>query len=288
MVSHILEVLPHRPIDPLLKEILQQVCQTTHMLKLEFFVGGAMARDILLSHVFDQRTIRATRDVDLGVYVNHWEEFAQLKARLVDSGQFSEERGCAQRLKHRNGLPLDLIPFGGISAPDQSIAWPPEHDVVLNVSGFDDAFRASITVDIGNGLRVQTCSLPSLAVLKLIAWKDRGLENNKDATDFWLIALRYGPAQNEARLYDAEHELLIQNHGNLELAGAELLGRDAACQCQKATATQITDILSNTMLRQRLVDQLLRATHSLVSADEMTHIEEFIDAFIRGFTFSTH
>lgn len=278
-----LKVLPHRPIDASLKQILQQVCQATAALNLEFFVGGAMARDILLTHVFDQKLVRATRDVDLGLYVNDWEEFRRLKEQLVQSDHFTEDPDRAQRLKHQTFLPLDLIPFGGVATQDQSIAWPPSHEIVLNVAGFADAFHSSVVVDLGDGLQVKTCSLPCLAVLKLIAWKDRGLENNKDATDFLLISQLYGLAHNEDRLYQTERELLYEADGDPELAGAQLLGKDAAMQCQSDTAKQVIAIFEDKKLIQRLADQLLRAKSGSIQEDGAVRIEKLIAAFIRGF-----
>lgn len=144
-----LEVRADKPVDALMKEMLQQVCEATAALNLEFFVGGAMARDILLTHVFGQKLARATRDVDLGLYVNDWAQFKCLKEQLVGSGRFVEDPAIAQRLYHHSKLPLDLIPFGGVATQDQAIAWPPSHDIVLNVAGFADAWRSSVMVDLG-------------------------------------------------------------------------------------------------------------------------------------------
>ena len=278
-----LKVRSERPVDALLQQILRQVCDVAAVSGMEFFVGGAMARDILLTHVFGQKLARATRDVDLGLYVDDWGQFRRLKEQLVRSGHFAEEPAVAQRLHHHSGLPLDLIPFGGVATQDQAIAWPPGHDIVSNVAGFADAWRSSIMVDLGEGLQVKTCSLPALAVLKLIAWKDRGLENNKDATDFLLIARLYGPAQNEDRLYTTETELLLAAGGDPELAGAQLLGMDAAMQCQPETAQQISDLLADALLLQRLADQLLRAQSGAIQDDGARAIENLIAAFIRGF-----
>ena len=240
-----LEVRQDKPIDPTLWSVLDSVRKAAIELKLDFFVGGAMARDIVLVHVLGERITRATRDVDLGFYINDWDEFSNLKAKLIQSGEFVEVEDMAQRLHYRNSVPLDLIPFGGIAEKDELVSWPPGHEVVLNVAGFADALRASIAVSLGSGLVVKTCSLPSLATLKLLAWKDRGHENNKDATDFLLIAQRYGPAQNADRLYETETALLYQASGDPELAGAELLGRDAAAQCRKGSAAQVQRILDD-------------------------------------------
>ena len=64
--------------------ILRRVDGVARALGLEYFVGGALARDLLLLHVFGRETGRATRDVDLGICVDDWDGFDALRARLID------------------------------------------------------------------------------------------------------------------------------------------------------------------------------------------------------------
>ena len=148
-----LKRLPDRDIDPALRAILEQARNATEALDIPFFVGGAMARDITLTHVFGQEVKRATRDVDLGLYLDGWDRFQRLKNALVDTGLFHAVDGKPHRLHYGSpkGIPLDLIPFGRIEHPAGEIAWPPGNDVVLNVAGFEDAFRSALVVDLGGG-----------------------------------------------------------------------------------------------------------------------------------------
>lgn len=276
------KVLPTRPVEPNLIEILVQVTRITDALGIPFFVGGAMARDIVLVHVFNQDSIRATRDVDLGLLIKDWEEFTTLKNALIETGDFSELKGVAQRLMYRHNTPLDLIPFGGVSNESQSIAWPPDQRFVMNVAGFEDALNAAITVEVQPQLQTKVSSLPALAVLKLLAWKDRGHHNNKDALDFDFILRRYGPAQNEARLYEAEYNLLLTTQGDPEWAGAILLGKDSAALCSDVTLKKVAEILENPTLRQQLSDHVLRANGQLITGNHLT-FERNLNAFAQGF-----
>jgi predicted nucleotidyltransferase len=41
---------------------------------------------------------------------------------------------------------VDLIPFGGIEASPNTIAWPPDMAVMMNVAGFGDALAAAVRV----------------------------------------------------------------------------------------------------------------------------------------------
>lgn len=279
-----LKLLEGRDIDSATRAILSHARDASRTLDVPFFVGGAMARDILLVHVFGQEARRATRDVDLGIYVSNWDEFSHFKDELFATGQFAIVAGKEHRLNYGPppSTPLDLIPFGGVESPPPFIKWPPGHDVVLNVAGFEDALQSALDVDLGQGLTVKTCSLPSLAVLKLIAWKDRCMETNKDATDFLLIAEKYAEADNQERLY-AEELPLLTGAGDVELAGAMLLGKDAVQQAHQDTAVAIKDILASPRLRQLFIDHLIRAKAAQATEQDEQRYGQIFDAFRDGF-----
>lgn len=287
-----LKIAPERPVDLLLREILQQASTAAHSLGIDFFVGGALARDLMLWHVHGQNTGRATRDVDLGLHLTDWAAFSAIKDQLLAQGTFHEQNGIAHRLLYRpagsasHGVPLDLLPFGAVASPQATIAWPPEHAVVMNVAGFAEAHRAAVEVELDGALVVRAASLPSLAVLKLIAWRDRHLDTAKDATDFLLITRRYAEAGNMDRLYENGTALLLASDYDPDLAGAMLLGQDAAAATTQATTAQaVADILDRRgRWRQKLDDQLQRALQLAGTIPERgPHPLQHVDAFLQGF-----
>lgn len=279
---------PDRPVDPLLLDILRRVDVAARELGIDYFVGGALARDLILHHVFGKETGRATRDVDLGIYIDAWLMLDALKTKLVGEGGFSIQPKFAHRLiyqarEDRFGIPLDLLPFGGVESLDGTIAWPPGMEVVMNVAGFAEARLSALRVEVAEGCVVPVASLPSLAVLKLVAWRDRHLETAKDATDFLLIARYYHEAGNLDRLYETETAFLEASDFDPEIAGAMLLGKDAAAVCLASTRRTVADMLITPQSRQRLIDQLLRA--ALLSSDDAdsSRVSRYIDAFQAGF-----
>lgn len=280
--------LPDRPVDPLLLGILRRVDGAARALGIDYFVGGALARDLLLLHVFGRETGRATRDVDLGICVDDWAGFDALTSRLIESGEFAAQPGVIHRLLYRPeegflGVPLDLLPFGGVEQPGKTIAWPPGMDVVMNVSGFAEAHASALMVEIAEGFSVPVTSLPALAVLKLIAWRDRRWETSKDATDLLLIARHYADAGNLERLYASEAGMLRAADFDPDLAGAMLLGKDAAEICVDDTWTAVSDIFTDASIRGSLIDQLLGATLSTGDDATPVRVERFIQAFADGF-----
>ena len=64
-----LSVAPDRPIDPITLEVLRLVDTIARDLEIQYFVSGAMARDIVLVHALGFRMERATNDLDLAVHV---------------------------------------------------------------------------------------------------------------------------------------------------------------------------------------------------------------------------
>lgn len=127
ITSQPLIVRPDRPVDSLLLDMLRRADNAARELGIDYFVGGALARDLILQHVFGKNTGRATRDVDLGICIDNWGRLDALRAHLIQGGNFVAQANIAHRLIYRPpeytfGIPLDLLPFGGIERPDGTIA----------------------------------------------------------------------------------------------------------------------------------------------------------------------
>lgn len=157
-----------------------------------YFVGEAMARDLILWNAHGIQTGRVTRNIDLGVLIEEWDVFVAIKAHFKNLGRCDQDPKVGHRLLFRHSfnvlaVPVDLLPFGGIENPDCTIAWPPESEGNMMVAGFVEGSRSAVHVQVDANLIVPTASLPAQAVLKLIAWMDRGQRIDKDANDFLLL-----------------------------------------------------------------------------------------------------
>lgn len=274
---------PVSPLDPAIVRILQVLDPITRDADCEYFVAGATARDIIMVHVHGLRPGRATYDIDFGIAVESWDHFARLKEHLIATGHFAADRRALQRLIYSDqntgfSLPVDLIPFGGVAFGDGTIEWPPSRDIVMNVAGFEEALASSMPVEIVPGLVVRVASLTGLAMLKLVAWSDRGRETDKDAVDLYRLLISYADAGNTDRIYDQELKLLETVGYNMELAGAELLGRDVRRLASPRVLEQIQSLLKSEPDLERLLNQLVRTTY----AEARPAIERAIHSFYRG------
>jgi predicted nucleotidyltransferase len=176
-------------------------------------------------------------------------------------------------------IPVDLIPFRGVASAASTIEWPPSRDIVMNVTGFEEALAWSFSMEIEDSLAVRVASIPGLTLLKLMAWSDRGHENNQDAADFHRLFITYSDAGNTDRLYEDEMDLLETVGFDMELAGAELLGRDVATVCSPSILHQIRSLSKSEHELERLTRQMIQTS---AYAEAAGAVECAVNAFCRG------
>jgi predicted nucleotidyltransferase len=110
-------------------EIIGDIGSVAEPLGIAPSIVGAFARDLHLLWRHGIDTLRQTEDLDFALAVPDWSAFDALQARLIDTSRFSTSSTSAHRLRHRNGLPIDLVPFGSVETRERTIAWPPSAGV---------------------------------------------------------------------------------------------------------------------------------------------------------------
>lgn len=249
-----------KPLSALVVEPLKVVDQVASLLGLSYFLAGATARDLILENVFGGRPGRLTRDLDFAFALSNWKQFETLKAALTATKRFELER-AAQRVSYVSSqgmkVNVDLIPFGPIQEGTE-ISWPPEHDSVLNVSGFSEALASVLRIQVELNLVVPVVSLPGLMILKLFAWADRRSER-RDAPDILKILSEYGDAGNEDRLYGDDLSLTEGTGFDVTQAGARLLGRDVQRIAEEQTLVALRSIFAADALKGELLNQLVQS-----------------------------
>jgi len=223
-----------------IKEI-REICGS---LAIPFFIVGALARDFILEHFYGVRSPRRTTDIDLAVKVKSWKQFDDLINAALKSGKFKKQKE-KQRLVYNDNVFIDIVPFGKISDKDLRISWPPEHETVMSVMGFDDVYKFSTTIRLSSNppLEVKIPTLPGLAILKLLSWKDNYPERKKDAQDLLFIMLNYEHAGIFDRLYETEVQLLKNEDFDIRAASIKLLGKDMGSISYTGTLDYISKIL---------------------------------------------
>lgn len=275
-----------RPVAATIVCAIREVRKSSDELGFSVFLVGATARIVLLEHVFGLSAGRTSHDVDFAFALENWQQFHTLKRYLIQYSHFEEIRGETQRLffvspDERYKIFVDLIPFGGIESKNNSIAWPPDMSVIMNVSGYSDALAAAINVEIVQGLIIPVASLAGMVILKLFAWSDRGRENPKDAIDFVLLLRGYYDAGNRERIYEDAVATFESVDYDPELAGAWLLGKDAADIAAENTRDGIVRLLKDENRFRHLIQDMSRGIPA--KPDALGYSEAMLKQFILGF-----
>ena len=244
-MSNTLLALSHKAELGLHARVVADLQATAEPLGVAILIAGAFARDLHLHHAWGVPVQRQTGDVDFALAVNDWAAFELLRGQLLNTGRFAEVRGLPHRLRHCDGLPVDLVPFGAIETEQRKIAWPPAGDVVMDVFGFREAQATAVRVDLPERVQASVVSLPALAWLKIVCWQDRHRRSpGKDAQDLQLILNHYLDVGNEPRLWDEFLPWTHEDGFDYVLAGARMMGRDIAQQLDAKALARVSDIIT--------------------------------------------
>jgi predicted nucleotidyltransferase len=280
--SNHLSISPERPLDSFIVNILDLIDRLLRDAKVPYMLVGAMARDLLLYHVFGHPVTRATYDLDFALLVDSWDRFAIVKQLFLETPGFTDKGRSGQRLYYQPedaqfGTVVDIIPFGKLETAERKIAWPPDADVVMNVAAFSDVFENTLRVQLRPDLVIPVASLPGLAVLKLFAWLDR--HEDRDVQDLRKLMEKYADVGNLDRLYEEEVEELERVDFDTTLAGSYLLGSDARRIIEEGVRKQISAALSGNQLP-ALIVRLARTMSTL--EDRTQSAEALLGGFFRG------
>jgi predicted nucleotidyltransferase len=209
--------------------LLNAVASAAGDLNIPWLLTGAGGRILLLEKLHGLPPGRATEDLDFGVMVRSWNEYNALKRHICESGQFHEDTKQSQRLWYKDAAKLDLVPFGAIASPDESVQWPKEDGAVMNVLGFQEACDTAISIRVNSRLKVPVATAQAMLLLKLIAWEDRHARlPGKDASDIAYL-LYNGEKIIGADAFYEEYSQATEAVGwDLELAAARIFGLQMA------------------------------------------------------------
>lgn len=229
-------------IDPFTSEVLTLVSKITDTLKMDFFIIGATARDIIFNLVHDIKINRGTNDIDFSVRVRNWEDYSKL-TNVLQENNFSPSK-VIHRFTYKSIPSIDIIPFGEISVNSTTIKWPDKEEKEMSVVGFEECYldSESVRIQANPPLDIKIASTRGLVLMKLISWKDGFPSRSRDALDISYIIKNYIEAGNMDRL-QSEHGDLITEQFDFELTGATLLGRDISKIAKPATFDYLINML---------------------------------------------
>ncbi len=240
------------PIDilnPLVAEMLKAMENVFREFGVDFFLVGAVARDIRLAVGDEFTASRTTNDVDIAILLTDEDHFNNLKNALIATKHFEECAGTDIRLIYKGGTEVDLLPFGEIENEEGEVRLNKHGLITMDMSGFKKVYPFVETINVADGLSINVCTIEGLILLKLIANYDNP-SRTKDITDIeHFLEVYFDINCNEIfdgyfdamELYDTE----IQNY--MQLVSARVIGRKMKIMLEQTshTSEDIKTILAN-------------------------------------------
>jgi predicted nucleotidyltransferase len=263
-----------------LKEVFDALEEAFASTQTDYYLIGALARDIWYAR--GKKTYRGTKDVDFAVLVGSQQDYEAIKEYLKTHKNFTDTKGNSFVMLTPNGMQVDILPFGSIEL-DGRVGIDGTGLTSIRVTGFQEVYQTGtepVTTETGNRLNIAT--LPSIVLLKLIAFDDRPEQRSKDARDIANILQHYFELQSDF-IYDHHSDLFVTAPDlSLELIAAQVIGREI--KRMAATNEPLYQRLQH-ILKEHIaqaaespfIEQMVVETH--ISADE--HVDR-LHALLTG------
>lgn len=214
-------------LDPSIAEMLKLMGTVFREYNVDYYLVGALARDIRLSAHENFAAKRRTKDVDIAVMLDDEDQFYAIKEALVATGLFEESENKPIKLIYKGGIEVDLLPFGEIENEDRELQLTRHALLVMDMSGFKEVHPFVDTLTITEDLSLDVCTLEGLVILKLIANHDDS-SRTKDITDIEHFIEVYFEL-NSDEIYNGYLDVMeMYNTGSriyLPLVSARVIGR---------------------------------------------------------------
>lgn len=266
---------------PLLKPILLELSDYFKEAGISFFVIGATARDILME-LHNVQSGRLTYDLDIAITVNDWKQWLIVEEQIVNLKNFTKDEKQRQRFLYKGNFQLDIVPFGEIMKSDYQIFWPPNEEVTMSVLGFAAADESALTIIVDNETEIKIAPLTGIFLLKVIAWKDRNLRNNKDADDIGFILENYLSIHLDRAVDKYYDEIYESQPHTPAIGGAFLLGVDIneLLVNHPETTKSILETLNEELNKKegsKLINQIIETHKSLSYEEVLTCVQSIVN-----------
>jgi len=97
-------------------DFFESINQACSHFGISYFVVGAFARDIILKNIFGSKsTSLVTRDIDVAIQLETWENYHNFTAYLKANYGFSPDKN-AYTFISPEGILTDILPYGEIES----------------------------------------------------------------------------------------------------------------------------------------------------------------------------
>jgi predicted nucleotidyltransferase len=191
---------------------------------IDFYLVGAVARNVWMSGINGIAPRKATTDIDFAVLINDKGVYEQLKEYLINEEGFQPYKENAFVLIKDNNE-VDLLPFGAIEDEDCRVTVEGTGYTTVDVPGFKEVYEADLPeLELEDGHKFKFSTLPGIVLLKLLAWDDRPEARRDDIKDISDI-LNHFFKMHDQEIWNS-HSDLFNDEGDLTHIAARVMGRE--------------------------------------------------------------
>lgn len=212
--------------QPHISEMLTALENGLNKYGIDFYLVGAVARDVWMTAINDIPPSRVTGDIDFAVFINDKNTYADLREYLTNVEGFIPYKDNAFVLKWKNIIQIDLMPFGEFEAKPSNVQVEGNGLTSLNMPGFKEIYDSGLPeAELEEKHRFKFCTLPGIVLLKLIAFQERPEIRRDDIKDISKILKHFFDMYAD-EIYENHNDLFGDKDINLNWIAARVLGRD--------------------------------------------------------------
>ncbi|HRO46462.1 hypothetical protein [Agriterribacter sp.] len=212
--------------NPDITEMLSALERGLLKFGIDFYLVGAVARDVWMRGIYKIAPRRTTGDIDFAVLINNKGEYEALKKHLIENEDFHPSHNNAFVLLWKSKMEVDLLPFGSIEDEEGSVTIEGTGYTTVHVPGFHEVYQDGLpVVEVEGKHSFKFSTLPGIVILKLIAWDDRPESRRDDIKDISDILNNFFTMHDE-EIWNNHADLFSDESVELIHIAARVMGRE--------------------------------------------------------------
>jgi predicted nucleotidyltransferase len=269
---------------PEISDILSALERGFEKFGIDFYLIGALAKDISMTGKHGKKPGRITRDIDLAVLINDKERYTELKKYLTTEENFISRKENEFVLIWEDKTHIDLMPFSDIADAEGEFTIG-GLGFTIEVPGFLEIFETALQeVELEGKHRFKICTLPGIVILKLFAWDDRPEDRKKDIVDISGILEHYFQISSD-KIYDNFSKLFDWENTSLSQIAATVLGwemKEIAARNEKIHQRIERILNEQTMgLEKSKMAAIMTEIRGNTAEENLTIIQKLKEGFLR-------
>lgn len=213
-------------LDPQIAEMLDAIGQALDLFGIDYYLVGAVARDVWMSGIHKKIPRKTTGDIDFAVLINDRGVYEKLKEHLIEKADFEPSHENAFVLIWKDKTQVDLLPFGAIEDDNRKVTITGTGFTTVDVPGFSEVYEEGLPqMELAERHQFKCCTLPGIVLLKLIAWDDRPEVRRDDIIDISDILHHFFDMYDE-EIWSNHNDLFETEDTELKWIAARVMGRE--------------------------------------------------------------